>query len=352
MKRFISAILMLSLLFTASMPAGAVVVGGEDVLSADISDGICGILEIVEHDKEMWGLSNVDFSNIYVGDPVHTYEYVDGSFIETSPYYPLFDNRTLIAFYVDIDGEIGQVMQAFVDDVNTVNPSEFALVSDTVACYLYDGIDFYSIAEYPEAILERDLYSPGFQEEPNLLVTKLEPKYRLNYQSPAERVQTYISCPVGFVAQPDRSNWCWAAAVASVANYKNGTSLSAEDVAYAIDPDMGYEIALNGNEIELALEVKYQLDYSYRKTVPSDNVILNNIDYRYPVLGICESPSASLAHMVVINGINVVAGYLTVMDPNYGFATTTFKNGEYVYIVPGKNKEWSFTEGIAHFWKA
>ena len=64
------------------------------------TDRIISALSSIERSKEAWGLADIDFENIYIGSPVYTYVYSDGSFTENSKIYPISNDDQLILLAV------------------------------------------------------------------------------------------------------------------------------------------------------------------------------------------------------------------------------------------------------------
>lgn len=349
MKKVISIVSMLCLTFMISVPSFAV---SADVVSTDVADSIVEALETVECDKTLWGLEDVDFSDIYIGNAIYAYDYIDGTFKKSNEIYPLFSSNDLIAFSIPQDDVHQQIVTALVKEIKCINPEQLALVYDSKSCYLYDGFDFYLLAESQEIIFDRDIL-PSNAETLNLDVIKLSrliPARDLGYVTPTVREQTYFACSIDYVSQPRESDLCWAACIACISNYVKGTNLTAQTVANETCGE-GYLGPVGIDVIPRMMKNEFGLSYSYKDSVPSDLVILNNIKKDYPVL-ISLRGKSGINHLCVTYGINVVSGYVTIMDPMFGFTTVYTKNNEYTYTDPTRDRTWTFDSGICRYWSA
>ncbi len=349
MKKIVSIITMLCLTFMISAPALAV---SSDSPSTNVISSISEALEVVEYDKSLWGFETVDFSNIYIGDAIYTYNYVDSAFEESNIIYPIFSDDNLIALSISHDGAYQQIVTALVDEINYINPEQLALVYDAENCYLYDGIDFHQIAQSQEIASDRDilLVDSIMLDTDDIALSDLVPVVNLDYTTPLDRAQTYFSCAVDYVSQPLNSDLCWAACIACISNYVRGTPFTATMIADETCGE-GYLGAVSPDVLPRMMYNEYSLNYSLEYSVPSDLVILKNIQKDYPVLALLNGNS-SKKHMCVVYGINLVSGYITIMDPIFGFTTVYTKNNKYTYSDPTRDRTWTVYGGLCRYWSA
>ena len=140
----------------------------------------------------------------------------------------------------------------------------------------------------------------------------------------------YYSLNVSYVSQATNSNYCWASSVACIGNFLKNKSYTGEYVAqyvYGTNYDQGATPA----QALAALKNIYGVSYTYYSTVPSDNTILNSISsLRRPLYSRWSSSAGS--HATVIDGINVIAGYITIMNPASGFMSASANGSSYTYI--------------------
>ncbi|MCI8854952.1 MAG: hypothetical protein HFH26_00210 [Clostridiaceae bacterium] len=344
----ISLILTFLFLFTMLTPALAF---SESPMADDAMNSLLDALEVVEQEKKNFNLADIDFSDIYIGDTIHAYEFADGSFTDFLEIHPLFHSEQLIALSLSSDSIHQQIITALVDKINDIHPTKIALIYDATSCYLYDGKTLHFLIEDPETVEGRDEIYKEFDNINfnQIQLVSLVPTEKLNYTSPSKaKAQTYYACNVDYVPQDD-SNICWAACVACIVNYVKGDSLTSTDVSTEYFGEY-QNTGLNGNEIVSAYNDIYKLRYKFTNGI-SDNLILDNIMNDYPVhmVGIFPETTKKVAHACVGYGINPVSGYITIMNPLYGFTTIYSKNGEYSYISPTTGMRVVFAATISRY---
>lgn len=203
---------------------------------------------------------------------------------------------------------------------------EFAVIYDVQSSYLYDGVRLIKLRDVGITVESRVEVTEENLLDAAIVLNNIDTDYVLEYTTNVSNARTpvYYSCNVSFVSQNPPSNICWAASAACIANYLRGTNYTAVSVA------RGW-FGTNYNQL---LELGYEDDvlaqcgvsYTYKHQVPSGGVIFNNIYNGYPVQATFRWTSGSEIgyHDVVIYGINSIAGYLYVMDPEFGFSSTTY----------------------------
>jgi len=81
--------------------------------------------------------------------------------------------------------------------------------------------------------------------------------------------------------------------------------------------------------------------------VISDNAILDNIQGGYPIYGVLQN--YSLQHACIIYGVNPVSGYITVMDPVFGYSTAYSSHNEYAYTDPNTDTTWILHKTVSRY---
>lgn len=111
----------------------------EDYISLrDAVDAVAG-----EDIQKVFGFDGVDFSEVVVGNAIHTYEYLPEGFAELRIIYPLFFREELIAAAMRTDGGQFQLDADTLPDCLDDHLSEqIAIVYDMDACYAFNGTDF------------------------------------------------------------------------------------------------------------------------------------------------------------------------------------------------------------------
>lgn len=329
MKKTISAILCISMLFALSSNAFA----ASSIAPGETRAAIVTALQNMESDKEAFGLGDVEFSDLYIGDQLHSYEYVETGFEELNSAFPLFYNGKLVALAFNVGAGNFQISSALVAELNNVAVSEIALVYDAHSVYLFDGMNFILLGKSGEEISYRQSFADGF---PNMAGTDLKlcnlnESQKVEYApAPSVREQTYWSCNVKYVPQGDYDFICWAATVACINNCVNRTNLNAVDVAQKYYGPMDFNYTLEPGKCATFMKNTYKLNYTFKDEVPSDLAMLTNIKNGKPMYGSFRTSNGT-GHATTIYGINIVSGYITIMDPTFGSTTAYSKNDEYTY---------------------
>ncbi len=306
------------------------------VLSEGEEASLSEVLNGVEFQKDMLGLSHVDFYDLQLGEPVQTYEYIRDGFEPGRVLYPILYHGELILWAIEQDGMF-QVTTAFVsriaDRIDTEEP--YTVVYDRNSAYLYAGGKFTLLGTSEMEEEARSVLDPEAMPEAEFLETSvLSGREQLDYTADTAREQRYYACDVGNVAQPVGSAICWAATVACIVNYCKGTALTAEGVAKEYfgtldNPNQG----LNTYYIPGVLS-RYEVYYSYKEQAPSDDDIMHNIINDYPIYGGWTGalPSGeNKGHGTCIYGIDILGSYIYIMDPEIGFTSASFNGSAYSY---------------------
>lgn len=346
---FLSVAIMLTIV---SVPALAVSIPPQEstVSSAGRSE-IISVLQCIEDDKTAFGLDGVDFCNLQIGNTLHAYEYVNNNFEDLYSAVPILYNDSLIALAIKVDGTRYQISSALALKLANVVDSNIALVYDSKGVYCFTGTDFVLLAESGTIVSSRsdlDEYtSTPYKSMMNLCdLSKVE---ALGYSSALDsRSYTNAALPVGFVPQGANTRICWAATIACINNYVHKTNLTAKDVAVKKFGSSNYNQGLDMPSCASFMQSAYNLDYTYKRQVPDENVIFSDLSNGYPIFGHFTWSSGS--HGVTIYGINIRAGYISVMDPEFGAATASYSLDGYTYISDYSGVKLTLLNAICHGW--
>lgn len=345
MNRRITLMMALVILHLQCLSVNA---SGAQLMTAEKEEQLLEVLYGAELQKELLGLEKVDFSQLFICTPVNTYCFIDDHFIEGVKLYPIIYKGETVFFALENCGSF-QITTAMVDMLNEyiVKGLDFCLVYDRNACYLFieGGLSKLVVSEVP--IENRDILDleDSVSADNELVTLRQNNLLPLDYNQRVERTETYIGCNVAYVKQEPGTDICWAAAVACIVNYKTKSSLTATDVV--LDYGTGSS-GLKDVFIPSVFE-KYGLSYSFQETAPSNNVISNNLRQDYPIYG-SFIVNTSSRHSAVIYGINVVGGYIYVMDPLIGFTSATMQNGKYAYVNPTNLSVLTLDRAVCHSW--
>ena len=330
-KKGISALLIVVLLMTFNF---CFVVNAENQTNIKIIEALRGTESI----KDEMGLTDVDYGKIKIASPIYTYECKDTGLIENTKMYPLLNDEELIAWAIEFKNEgnlayqITTALVAEVTEVISVN-TRFAIIYDKDGCYLYDGANVYLLKEITTQFDNRiAVQVDELTNYNNVQLNAIENGNLLGYTEPIQpRAQVYYSCNVSTVSQLPYTNLCWAASAACIVNYLNGTSLTAAKVARTyFDRSSGFNQSLTLGYQDNVL-AEYGVSYTYKSSIPSDAVILKNIQKGYPIQATFKVTGGG-HHDVVIYGTHITAGYINIMDPEYGKCSTSTTNSSNAYV--------------------
>ncbi len=322
------------------------------------SKKIISALQLAENIKNELGLSEVDFGELTISSPIYSYEYTQKGFVQNNVMYALKHKNELVAWAISLDrnGELEfQITTALIKEVNAVLSANtcFALIYDSIYCYLYNGNSFIPLYEYSLEInnrcpLPKDI---GKCSTNRITLTSISESENLNYSYISSRVQTYYSCSVGYVTQDPPSHLCWAASIACIVNSKKGTNYNAKNVAQTYYGTDNYNIGLTVGLEQDILRKKYYLWYTYKNSVPSDAIIGRNIQNNYPLYA-SFAVSNGGRHAVVIYGVDIVKGYIAIMDPEFGFIGATISTNGYQYISAYSGYTLTWDMATCRYWSS
>lgn len=313
-------------------------------LSQSKENALNNAISNIEMQKEQLGLDEVDFDDISVGQPLQTYIYTNNTFQKSHLMYPVISHEKLIMWAIEINGDF-QITSALVDELNKridIN-TPFTIVYDRNSVYLFYNNIF---SKLKTSVMEDDsraeLDINLITDNIALQTTKLNENAIMKYSSPASSRAVIYKCDVDFVSQNPPSDICWAATIACIANYRNGTSLTAVYVAKNHFGDY-YNQRIDSGLVPQIMS-NYDLYYIYRYQVPSDNVISENIRDGFPVYSIWNGGGGR--HAVCIYGINPISGYLYIMDPEYGFTSSVANK----YVSGYSGITLTLEQAVCHSW--
>lgn len=330
----------------------------ESLLNCQQITSLMEILSDVECQKDVIGLAEINFATLEIGTAIQTYNYVDNTFEEARKMYPITYNNELVLWIIDNGGQF-QVTTALVNEVNSTIESNipFSIVYDRNSSYLYANDNFIllgssEIKDMTRAVLEPD----SIMFKAGLKTTALTENVALGYEASthsdlvcasayAESAPIYYECSVGYVGQSPYNNLCWAASVASIANYCNGTSLSAASVAQECYGTSNFDLPIFSFDAPTILS-NYNLEYSYREAIPSNNVIQENLMADYPIYS--NFSTGTTGHATVIYAINTRGGYIYIMDPEFGF--TSIGPSSYSYVSGLSGATLTLISASCHSW--
>lgn len=335
-KKILSALLILAIL----LPSILTVSASRTNMPLSQSERVLLIdaLSEIEPQKDAWGLANVDFTNLNVGLPIQTYNYVEGTLESSHVMYPLTVDDRLVLWAIPIGGQF-QITNGLASEVNTAIDfnTPLALIYDASNAYIYSDQYFSHLKHFDQEIDSRGVLNTNTRLTVEGINTiSLSQKAFLGYEKTNNDMHRAIpmnySCNVSYVTQHPYNNLCWAASVACIVNHVNGTSLDAVTVAkrYFGNTDFNRDIG----EDNLTEKIQgYGLSYYQACTGGNfDNKIIDSILADNPVGAVFDVINGPY-HAGVIYSINVISGRIQVMDPEFGMTTASLsETNDYVYV--------------------
>lgn len=329
MKKFFSVLLVLTMCVNLVSPLGVMASDNIVVCPTEVCTSIINELSMSEQDKASIGMSNVDFSNLYISRKIPVYEYTNNGFTEFSNIYLLLENNEIVTVMYEVEETRYQIMPNLAIDIRQTGATNIALIYDINGCHLYDGLKIITLGNTNMIVEGRaDLTEAEELELSKLALVNIAETQKLNYISNTvnTRSQANYMCSVSYVTQLPDDKICWAATLACIVNYVKGTSLTAKQVAKAKNGATDYNHGL----YDKTMNSEYNMNYKYHNYKPSDNVMLTNIKNGYPIYGSFTWTNGR--HAVTIYGINVLAGCIMIMDPKFGATTSYLSSNGYTYV--------------------
>lgn len=349
-KKIVSMLLIFIFLFTFTTTAYA----SNEPLNK-YSSIYCNISNALNSlDSNLYGLNNIDYSQLTVGNEINSYEYTNSALkILDYKIYPLSYNQKLIAFAIKYNtSDSIQITTNLVNEVSANINSDipFALIYDRNSCYIYtekelillhntqevsDRDDLNNVSD--KAFLKQSIlnvYAPNesLENYTNNTYSPLDPSTSTSatdyLNATSSYSPAYITCSVSFVSQNPPSDYCWACCDACIGNSITGKNYTGINVATALWGS-DYNHGASGDTAMVVLNSLYDTTYIYHSSVPSDSVIYNSISNKKPLYSSWSFTGGS--HATVIYGINTTNGYIYVMDPEYGFESALFSGSTYTF---------------------
>lgn len=356
MKNLICLFLVITFCLPLPLSASATSIElGYSVDSDNLYQTISNELSYYENNKSFVGLENVNFDNLQISDKISVYEYLPTGIFEIAEAHLLYENDKIVTLAYKSDEGIYEFMTPLAKRISQIEASNLSIVYDNTGCFIYNGeafINIYvsnyiietrnSIAELNDSVdFAFDLCN--IENKHNFIYNPLNPLTRSLPQN--------VFCSVDFVGQ-QYNNICWAACIAMISNSINNTSLTDVDVAssyFGTNVPSGFNKTISMRTAKNIMNNTYGLNYIYKNEIPTEDVILDNILNGTPILA--KFDFSYWHHAVVIYGINVLAGRMMIMNPNYG-SMTCYYNSEHVYYYTDIETgiEFTISEAICRTW--
>lgn len=375
-KKFISVFLALSIFLGLFSYADASTFNPTKG-DTEVQNQMLRILASVEPEKENYGLQNVNFSSVEIGNDIPTYAVRNARLVDSDiRLIPLLHSGKLVSFFYVAtlsNGEIFvQLSNELVEPITFYNTESipFSLIYDDVGAYIYTDSSLYLLGTaettlYTDEDTNRH-YSQFSTEtsciehisadnEANNIVFSLSDNELSAIDASSFSVNTVLNVeaflnalstpytatskylPVEIIKQPANTNICWAIAVTSLANYVFHTTNTYEGILQLFN---------GGNDVGAYIEhVFYRFNdvfhtiwsYEYTTTIAPD-LAMFYLERGYPLYG--DFTRKGGAHAVVIRGTNTVTKTFSIMNPTpttTGYTTGTIST----------SNVWSFISGYS-----
>lgn len=301
-----------------------------DILSENEFRQLYSQMDLFYSDESILGIEQQAFEELYIGNPIHSYEYIDGEYQATNYLlYPIMVDDKILLWANRIVQEDGTAIIQLTSELSK-EVTESGLFGEEIAL-LYDMEDVYIITKESSRVL----YNYGYSIETrdnyarnDVVYTKLSKVACLNYRPNMARASSaYLSVPM--VYQGEGTDICWAASMACIGNYLTSSNYTAEDVARAYYGNEDWNRGATTSQAVAALYQVYNVEYEKRENVPSDTVLYSNLLEGYPIYAYWDANG--LKHATVIRGI-VTGSYIQIMNPASSFMVA-YKSGDtYTYV--------------------
>ena len=374
LKKFFSVLLSLTILASICAPCYAADIQSADI-SPEVQSQMLRILSSVEHEKDNYGLTSIDFSSIEIGSPIPSYKVQNGALSASDiQLIPLLSEGKLVSiFYVATlpDGEYYvQLSNELVSSIEAYSSSNsFAIIYDDFGAYIYDNSTLHLLGEaetmaysaediiqhtymFPSQIISYPNSTNSLSESSNSIsclasteLSAIKPKpiavnttlnvehFTESLASPMATSSAYL--PVEIIQQPSGTHICWAIAVTSIVNYIFNASNTYEGIVQLFNG--GQDTGMVTENIFYRFNEVFHTVWLYEYTTKiNPSLILTYLNAGYPLYG--DFSRTGGAHAVVIRGVNSSTRTFSVMNPNpttSGYTSGTFSSSNVLTFISG-----------------
>lgn len=361
-KRINSLILSLLMLLSLISPALAQDTVSSSFISNDIKNQMLRLLVFTEAEKENYGLSNVNFSSVYLGSEIPTYQVSNGALVPADiRLIPITDGKRLLNMFCIATTEDGtpfvQLSNDLIDPLSKYVQNEaFAIIYDSDGVYTYANgklhlLGLKTLSSIPAEELfhnstshsteitivdtssETDVVSMVGNEcfselairsctAPTTVLNASSFADSISPSSPREVTSAFLDVPI--MQQPAGTHICWAISLTSILNYMNNTTWNYSVIHQLFNG--GVDAPLSTINLVSLLNVHFDAYWGYSHTATlSPSRILSFLRADSPLYGSFET--ATGGHAVVIRGVSTTLRAFSVMNPTP--TTTRYTTGTF-----------------------
>ena len=128
-------------------------------IANSVENKIITVLQNTECIKDDMGLNGIDFCELYISNPINTYEFTNNGFVFLRKAYPLLIDNNIIALALELGSGVErtyQISTTFVDEINKIkNGTPLAIVYDKEGAYVFFDGHFSLLGLHSEKIIDR-----------------------------------------------------------------------------------------------------------------------------------------------------------------------------------------------------
>lgn len=304
--------------------------------NGDKNEIISMLLDIYPYRAD-FGLGGVDFADLELGNEIQVYNYKSTGFEFSRIAYPLFCDGEMVAIVYDIGNSKWQLMTGMAELIDKLELTEIAIIYDQEGCHVFDGEQWYQILEAMSIDETKGILTESVRLNASVLLADLSSSVELGFENTTSVRRDadesyYLNVP--FVSIGNYTYLSWASSIASIANYRNGSSLTTESVAQnclGVVADVTRELGVVYQFLN-----NYCGGYSPYTVIPSDDELKRNLRDGYPILGFFKNERPWNLYAVIYGMTSL--GTMYIMDPMEGLIMAT-KNATYgySYVAPSSN---------------
>ena len=342
MKKLICLFLSCAIVFCCTISALSAnessFISAESALESMIVSETQNLLRAIEPEKELYGMGQVNFSNLKLGKQIPVYSYTTGGAVldNSTRYYPILDGSKWVATATVSINEsnvpIIQVSSEYAEDFTAEfsDTAEIALLFDANSAYIVSNEKTALAAIAPINDHTKTTYVQS-KNALSLEFTGIKASYDLSLTSQNANVSRnadyYCYLPVPCIKQPTGSNACWAACIAAIRTYY-GTETTIDNV-YDFSGKTKYEGASNPQASNFLESYGFEVTWYYDNLFSWNTLRYYISSYSNPIYAgvsydVNNNGTPDGGHAIVIRGyyvyqnIDDYIGQISYMDPLSG----------------------------------
>lgn len=329
MKKVISVVLCLAMIFCIGSPVYAV--EGSNALDIELEDCMLRVLASVEDEKEYYGLENIDFTSVSIGQEIPTFMIEKGeATVNNVRIFPIVNDGEFVSlffaskvadeWYVQLSDVLVEDIAEFVNGIDAIiysGDNVYIYVENTIVP-LGDSEALY-VNDVDTVIASTNFLAPVISRSERLATPAMATLNVHDYINNCAEVYTTTPASsylyVQIIQQPANTHICWAIALTSIYNYIFNQNEIYQNIVEQIS--YGEDRGAYTEEVISAFNYHYNANYYYQYTTGIDSTFaVQVLSAGYPLYG--DFTRTGGAHAVTIRGANRTYNTFSVMNPNPG----------------------------------